>query len=116
MKFTAADGASGSSESTNGLADGDGKQVSDDNGDEDDHTDESQGLAIQFGDASVGASFGETALSDHRPVHFWKSAVGTDHFGMAIIFSFNEMHGFDAAQFLRERTHATHNRSVLAAI
>src|SRR5258707_8351672 len=116
MKFTAADGASGSSESTNGLADGDGKQVSDDNGDEDYHADESQGLAIQFGDASVGASFGETALSDHRPVHFWKGAVGPDHFGMAIIFSFDEMHGFGATQFLRKRTHARHHRRVGADI
>src|SRR5579859_3011571 len=108
VKFTAADGASGSREAANRMADGDGEQIANNDGDEHDHADEGQSLAIQLGDASVGAGLGKTALRDDRPIDFGKCAVGANHFDVAIVFGIDEAHGFSAAQFLRERADAGH--------
>ena len=83
-----------------GCADADGKEVTEEEGDEHDDADEGQRLLVQFRDAGVGARFVQAALRDDGPVQLGNRAVGANHFSGVILFLFRKAQGFGVAQFL----------------
>src|SRR5208337_4276769 len=85
VEFTAADGARGSGQAANGSADAYGKEIAEQNGEQNDHGNESQRLAVQLGDPGIGARLVDAALRDNRPVDLREGAVRPHHFDGAVI-------------------------------
>src|SRR5258708_39713227 len=102
MEFTAADGARGRGETADGSTNAHGKEVTDKHSGEDHHANESQRLAVQLGDAGVGAGLIEAALRHDGPDDFWQSAEGGYHFHRAIFHALGKANGWRASQLLRD--------------
>src|SRR5690348_4234179 len=101
MEFTAADGASGSCETTDRSADADRKKVADKYGRKDHDADESERLAVEFADASVIARLAEAALCHDCPIQLRQRAKRADHLDSASLDLLREANCFGAAQLLR---------------
>ena len=101
VKFATADRAGGGCQPADGLADAHGKEIPDENGGQNDHHDERQGLLVQLGDPGVGLRLIKAPLSDDCPIHFRKSAVGSDHLDRVFLVRFGKSHRFRVAELLR---------------
>src|SRR5208283_5366978 len=100
VEFASADGASGSSQSANGFADADGKEVAEENGEQDDDGNECQRLAVQLGNTGVRARLVDAALRDDGPIDFGEGAISADHLHGTVVFFFGETHRLGVAQLL----------------
>ena len=105
MKFAAADCARGRRQSADGPADTHGEEIPNENGGQNDDDDERQRLPVQLGDAGVGLRLIETSLRDDGPIHFRKSAIGSDHFDRMFLVRFGKAYRFRVAKLLRQRSH-----------
>src|SRR5712692_3871823 len=106
LKFAAANSARGGRQPANGSADAHGEEISNENGSKNDHADERQRLPVEFSHSGVRLRLLEASLRDDGPIHFRKSAVGSDHLNRVFLVGFGKAHRLRVAKFLRQRFHS----------